>query len=220
VAGKVELYQIYFDDRHIDRLYPFAIPFKNENLTPFFENSIISKLVKATDADKIGVCSWRLREKQRSNIPPKREVTEELLNSDYDVLSLTKNSSKHLMLEAAEAWHPGFIEILHRIGHTIGQVIPKKISFPIYQNHFVAKAEIYKQYVEEFLDPAMEAMVSDVELMGLCWQDSRYSKLKDEPLSDHAKKQLGVSYYPMHPFLCERFFSCWIEGKKFNVQYI
>jgi hypothetical protein len=220
VAGEIALYQIYYKEFQKEKLYPFATPYFNDKLTPFFENSVISKLVKETTAEKIGVCSWRLREKQRNNIPPARVLSEEVLNTDYDILSLTKNSSKHMMLEAAEVWHPGFIEILHRIGHAIGQVIPKKISFPIYQNHFVAKTSIYRQYVEEFLDPAMQAMTEDVELMGLCWQDSRYSKLKDEPLSDHAKKLLGVNYYPMHPFLCERFFSCWIENKGFNVVYI
>ena len=124
------------------------------------------------------------------------------------------------MIPAADVWHPQFSTILCKILHKLGRNIVQVPKNPIYQNAFVAKSEVYKKYVTNFLSPAMEVMETDEEIKKLCWQDSNYTKLKREPLSDKAKVQLGVGYYPMHPFLCERFFSQWLERENLNVQYL
>jgi len=214
------IYQIYYHDDQRKELFPFTKPYKNEVLTPFFENSVIKDIVHGTQFEKIGVCSWRLKEKLRRNIPPYRNFDESLLKSDYDVLSLSKNTKKHVMLACAETNHKGFKVLLNKIGDKISQPIPNEVKYPIYYNHFVARTEIYKQYIKEFLLPAMEVMETDTEVKQLCYVDSGYSKLTKEPMSAQAAVQLGVNYFPLHPFLCERFFSCWINNKNFNVQYI
>jgi hypothetical protein len=217
MAESVEFWQIVFHEKHYSSLYPFAKPYFNHKLTPFFENSVIKNLVLATEANKIAVVSWALRSKMRLNLRP---LTENVLHEDFDVLSFSRNSKFHQMLKAAEVWHPGFTDILAKIFHRIGFGDPVNPKCPIYQNAFIARSNVYKRYVEEFLSPAMEVMEQDEQIRKLCWQDSNYTKLKREPLTDKAKKDLGVGYYPMHPFLCERFFSQWIEKQKLNVQYL
>ena len=216
MASEISFIQIYFHVKHLSTLYPFATPYFNDKLTPYFENSVIKEVVPQSKSEKIGVCSWALRHKMKLALRP---LTLEVLNENFDVLSLSRNSKHHKMLSAAEAWHPGFTETLTKIMVKIGWGKPVHPKYPVYQNAFVAKTELYKRYVNEFLVPAMEVMESD-ELKPLCWQDSNYSKLKREPLSDKAKKDLGVSYYPMHPFLCERFFSQWLEKQSLNIQYL
>lgn len=198
-------------------MFPFAKPFFNRELTPFFENSVIKTLVLGSSADKIGVCSWALKDKMRLALRP---LTEEVLQEDFDVLSLSRNSKHHKMLLSAEAWHPGFVELLTKILHKIGFKTPVNPRYPIYQNAFIARTTHYKSYIHELLEPAMEVMRSDEEIRALCWQDSRYTKLKKEPLSGEAVKQLGVEYYPMHPFICERFFSQWLEYQNLKVVYL
>lgn len=216
MAERVDFYQIYYKNDQLSRLFPFATPYFNQNLTPFFENSVIKELVLASEADKIGVCSWALRFKMKLALRP---LTEEVMQEDFDVLSLSRNSKYHEMLKSAEVWHPGFNDIMHKILTKIGFTL-KKPRYPIYQNAFIARVDVYKEYVNEFLIPAIEVMEKDQEIRNLCWKDSGYTKLKNEPLTDSAKKQLGVGYYPMHPFLCERFISQWLETKNLNVKYL
>jgi hypothetical protein len=217
MAEVVKFYQIYFHEKHLTNLFRFATPYYNDTLTPFFENTVIKNLVLGSESDKIAITSHALRNKMRLNLRP---LTENVLYEDFDVLSLTRNSKFHKMLAAAEVWHPGFTDLLGRIMHKIGFGDPVNPKYPIYQNAFIARTNAYKRYVEEFLVPAMEVMENDTLIRKLCWQDSQYTKLKTEPLSDKAKKDLGVGYYPMHPFVCERFFSQWLDKQKLNVQYL
>ncbi len=219
----IAFYQILYTEDQLFKLYPWAIPVWNKTLTPFFENKIISDIVKQSPGEKTAVCSWKLREKITKNLPltpNSRNLTEEMLQGDFDILSLTVNSKHHEMLANAERWHPGFCDVLRKIGSAIRQTVPREIKFPIYQNHFVAKTDIYKQYVTEFLDPAMKVMEEDEEIKSLCWKDSGYTKLITQPLSEQAQKDLGVTYYPLHAFLCERFFSCWVNNKRFKISHI
>ena len=215
MAEIIDFYQIFFKPEQENKLFPFAIPYYNTELTPFFENSVIKDLVLRSKADKIAVCSWALKFKMKLALRP---LTADVLYEDFDVMSLSRNSKYHQMLNSAEVWHPGFIELLTKIMNKIGFGDPVNPKYPIYQNAFIARAKVYKAYVRDFLVPAMEVMETDFKKE--CWQDSQYTKLKREPLTDKAKKQLGVGYYPMHPFICERFFSQWLQKQNLNVKYL
>jgi len=216
-----KFYQIYWDEKQLSVLFPFATPYKNETLSPFFENKIIAELIPLSESEKIAVCSWNLANKMRTNMPPYRQLTEEVLNSDYDVLSFTKNSVGHGMLQIANIWHPQFTSILGNILGKIGFKVPFEVKYPIYQNAFCAKTEIYKSYIKEMLAPAMEVMENDGEIMNLCWQDSGYYKLRSVPeFSQRVKQFFGTDYCPLHTFLCERFFSIWLDVKNIKPTYI
>lgn len=222
MAEKIELHQIYFEDAQKVKLYDFAIPFFNESLTVFFENSVISKVVKQSNADKVGVCSHDLQRKLFIKARGKRTLEQNDLIGDYDVLGLIQMSKHHSMLQSAELWHPGFRKILEILAAKIGFQVPHEVKNPIYQNHFVAKTAIYKAYIDNCLDPAMELMTTDVELIGLCNQDSQYrvTTTGSKARFDRVKELLGLDYYPLHPFVCERLFSIWINDKKLNIQYL
>jgi len=212
------LYQIFYDDAQKENLYPFAIPYKNETLTPFFENSVILDLVPAFKGDKIGVCSWALREKLRFMLPPRRELTQDVVEGDYDVLLLSRNSRHHQMLLRAETWHPGFKALLLKIFDRVGFVFAFPEVWPqrtVYFNHFIATRQVYQAYVDELLRPAMAVMDQDDEIYNAVWIDSGYTKLKGE-IPANVREAWG--FYPMHSFLCERMFSCWINDKDLKIE--
>lgn len=221
MAEIINFFQIYWKDEQKSKLLPFAQGYKNEGLTPFFENSVIRNLVGQSQGDKIAVCSYQLAAKMTANIPPYRQLTEQVLHTDYDVLAFTKNSHGHGLLYQANVWHPGFRTIVNKIFNILGYKQPMEAKFPIYQNAFCAKTEVYKAYVNELLAPAMDLMEFHDEIRKLCWQDSQYYKLRDNPeFRTRVKHFLGTDYCPLHAFICERFFSLWLNDKNLNVQYL
>ncbi len=217
-----ELYQVYYREEQLSEIYPFAVPYKNEGLTIFFENEIISRLAMASKADKIAVCSWKLRRKQKYNVGFSRPITQELIESEYDVLSFTKNSGQHKMLNIASIWHPGFRPALTKIVEGIGKRMPFEVKKPIYQNHFSAKREIYHDYITDYLNPAMELIKNDPEIYKLSTADSNYSQLikKDAASPEYLQEKIGFPFYPLAPFLLERLFSIYVHNKNINVTWL
>lgn len=218
----VEFYQIYYKDEQLINIYPFAKPFKNEGLSIFFENEVIRQIVSYETSDKLAICSWKLKDKLQWNLAwPRRphEITEEILNSDYDVMPFTRNSKYHTMLAAANGWHPGFKDAMTRIVTGIGKKMPEEVKIPIYQNAFSAKLEIYKDYVSDYLNPAMELIKNDPEVYKLATVDSHYTKLMREDCAkaDYLQSKIGFPYYPLVPFLLERLFSVYVHNKNINV---
>lgn len=217
-------FQIYWRDDQAKEFFEWTLPYKNEGLTPFFENSVIIDIFDRymfNSDDKIGVFSWNLRNKMKSNVPPYRKLSLEVIESDYDVLSFTKNTVNHGMLHLAENWHKGFWEIINEIWVKLGFGKAFEAKYPIYQNAFMARYDVYNTYLKEVLRPAMELMENDPSIKEKCWKDSNYYKLKgSQELSERVKKYLGVNYCPMHTFLCERMFSLWLNDRNLKVVYL
>lgn len=216
---KARLIQICYDEKQKEKCYPFADIHFTESLTVFFENYWIAKFVEEAESEKIAVCSWKLRDKLRWYIGRPRELTQELLESDYQVLSFTKNTKYHRMFEAANAWHPGFMTVFDKILAKIGVSRPGEIKIPIYQNHFAAKTSIYKDYVQNYLSPAMDCISTNDEINALAMLDSKYSDLTHQS-GEMLKEKLGISYYPLIPFLLERLFSVYVHNKKIEVTHL
>lgn len=207
-------------------MWHFSIPYFNNDLTIFFENACISELVsRETKADHIAVCSWKLKDKLKWNIGSPRkpdDITEEVLNRDYDVLPFTRNSHHHKMIEAASTWHPNFRETMTKIVEGIGKKMPGEVKIPIYQNAFSAKREIYQDYVSDYLNPAMELVKNDPEIYKMSTVDSHYTKLirNDGASAEYLQDKIGFSYYPLIPFILERLFSVYVQNKKINVTFL
>lgn len=210
------LYQIYYKDEQKASLYPFAVPYFNPSLTIFFECDPIKKIVDAYDGEKLAVCSWKLSQKVRKIHP----VTEEILKSDYQVLSLTRNSQRHQMLAMANAWHPEFIPTINLLWEKLGIKRPPEAKNPIYQNHYSCLTTIYKDYVTNFLGPAMELTMKDEQLHEKMTGPSHYGRLSKTADRKSVKEKLGLADYPMAPFVLERCPSLWFQLKGYKISYI
>lgn len=222
MAGEVRLYQIYFKEDQKGNLYDFATPYFNEGLTVFFENEVISKIIPTETSEKVGICSWQLRQKVGSGVPMRQPFTKEVIEWDYDVLSLGRQQKDHPMLSMMERWHTGSRETLAQIWSALGKHLPNEPKHPIYSNHFMCRTDIYKEYVSDFLIPAMQIMENDEEIRKRCYEDSNYFKLVRDPggYGRRIKEKLNMDYIPLHTFLLERCFSCWINDKRLNIKYL
>ena len=105
----LKLWQIYFRDEQKKEIYPFAIPYKNETLTPYFENSTICNIIGGLEnKDKlesyISICSWQLRKKRGDGATPivlknQTDLTEEkILKADWGLNSYALSTMKRAIL--------------------------------------------------------------------------------------------------------------------------
>jgi hypothetical protein len=212
-----EIYQIFYDEKQRSKLLSYSIPYFNPGLTIFFENDCIVKLVKDCTSEKVGVVSWKLVDKMR------KHHIEGLMtkkDSDYQVLSLTRNSSRHSMLAMANAWHPHFKSTIELLWNKLGYKMPGEAKHPIYQNAYIAKTDIYKRYVNEFLSPAIDLIETDKELREKMIQPSGYGKLNRHADMRSVKAKLGMDDYPLCTFILERCPSLFMTMHRIPVTYL
>lgn len=221
MAGQIDFFQIYYDQSQKPELYDFAKPVYSVGLTPYFENQFIVSLVPQSQADYISVCSWRLRKKRndaqhylKNDLALTKEKIE---NASFDIAILTPHSPAHKPLAMAPNWHgkawvdafDAFKPFLSRFGK-----VPDELNYSIYENHFIARADIYKNYVNEFLIPAIDYIGNDP----VYFADSNYlPKKRDQEEIKRVQTLLNKKDWPILPFLLERLFSFYINDKGFKV---
>jgi hypothetical protein len=220
----LEFWQIIYKEEQISYLYPFANVWFNNKLTPYFENSGIAELVPQCEADYIGICSWRLKEKRGFGSTPmilNNDITltrEKICSREFDVALLRPTNKTHAPFENARAWHfpvweqvfPSFKKLLTDLGIKC----PIELDRAIYENAFIARREIYQEYVEKCLKPVMAEMDKDPIYM----TPSTYkNKNRDQAYVKEVCDKLGMDDWPIAPFMLERLFSIWIHGRNLIV---
>lgn len=220
--AKGKLIQIIYRDEQAASCFPFAQIYYNEHLTIFFENSVLAHLVPASTDGFISICSWKLKDKIRIQVKRCRPLTQEILESDYEVLSFTNNTQYHDFFAFASAHHKNFREVFEKMLSVAGLRMPSRVKCPIYQNHHSSRSDIYKDYVKSYLIPCMEAIKNDPEVNKLAMVDSNYSQLarNSAATSEYLKEKIGVGYYPLVPFLLERLFSVYCTNNRIKVDYL
>ncbi len=220
----LDFFQIYYDHAQYSELYPFSRPVYSVGLTTYFENQFIVTLVPQSQADYISVCSWRLRKKRGDVIYALGGVGKDALTVEkieaalpFDVAILTPRSPNHQPLNMAVNWHgqawveafEAFKPFLQRFGK-----VPEELTYAIYENHFIAKREIYQDYVNTYLIPAIDF----IGLNPVFFADANYvPKKRDTNEIDRVQRLLGRKDWPITPFLLERLFSFYIQDKGLNV---
>jgi hypothetical protein len=227
MAVSLDFFQIYYDNRtrfswngnlltQKEHLYNFAIPYYNESLTPYFENSVIAELVPKSKADLISVCSWRLIRKRADmyRLKDKTLTWGKIVNESFDIAILTPRSPSHKPLAMASHWHgKPWDDAIKLLNDFIK--VPQELDVAIYENHFIAKKEIYRDYVLNCLIPCMSWMAEFSVFMEPSGYLSR--KRADEQEVKIIKEKLGMNDWPIAPFILERLFSLWIYNKGFNI---
>lgn len=195
-------------------MYDFATPYFNQVLTPYFENTVISELVPKCNADLISICSWRLKKKRGDmfRLLDKTLTKEKILNADFDVAILTPRSPSHNVMGMASHWHgKAWDDAINDLKKFIK--VPNIVKHAVYENHFIARKDIYHAYVADYLLPVIDYMSTrDVYFV-----DSGYRTRKSQADNEHIKKVLNRSDYPIAPFVLERLFSIFINNKGYKV---
>jgi len=219
-----DIKQIYFDSESKANCLDMFTPYNNSAPTYFLENTVISEEVKKCDAPYFGVVSHKIRFKI-NNFPYDRDGT--LIDKEHlekilptcNILILQRVGGN--MMQQLHEWHPGARETLQMILDEVGYNFNCEgtVKHNIYSNHVIARYGIFEEYVRLLLDPAMEAMTSNKIINKRCMFDSKYTTLQGAP-PENLKNSWGINYWPMHPFLCERMFSIYINNKNYNVKYL
>ena len=109
----------------------------------------------------------------------------------------------------SEKYHPGIINLLKLLCSDLGIVFTMNCSHNIYSNFFVCRTEIYKDYVNNYIKPAIDLL--ETKYKDLAWKNANYtSDLTKEQLKEYT----GLDYYPMHTFVLERLFALYLENNK------
>jgi hypothetical protein len=220
----VKVFQIYFEDGQAAGLD--YIPFRNDDCTVYFENSVIKSLLESgahEGSDYFGVVSYRLRHKLEwarsywrgtpiANLSTRTfapgDFEAELLRARPDVMSF-QTHAPHDPVMLAEQFHPGFCQHFRNIMTALGYGwSPTVFEHVFYFNFFVATPAVYERYVKEMLAPAMAVMDRMPELM--------HPSMYPAALPDHLRARFGIAHYPFHTFLCERFFSYFAHVNRLN----
>lgn len=210
----LDFIQIYYKDEQKDEIYDFATPYFNQVLTPYFENTVISEVVPKCNADLISVCSWRLKKKRGDmfRLLDKTLTKEKILNADFDVAILTPRSPSHNVMGMASHWHgKAWDDAINDLKKFIK--VPNIVKHAVYENHFIARKDIYQSYCADVLSPCIDYMSTrDVYFV-----DSGYRTRKRAEEVESYKLLTGRNDWPISAFILERLFSIWINDKNFKV---
>lgn len=200
----------------------FSITYKNEQKPQFkeFRNESKEKLwrfeyncmlsLERGLTGYIGMLSWRFYEKTGYYANLIYRMIE--WNKDYDIYGLAPQYYKGNYLSFTFEHHSGIEEVIRLVCARLGLEV-KEPTNVIYSNYFVAKAEIFYQYLDEIITPALDYM--EREIWDLTNQDSGYEGNRKDLL-----QYTGLEYYNMCTFVCERLFSLWIEQKNFKFKQL
>lgn len=223
----LDFWQIFYKDEQLPQLYDFATPYKNETLSLYFENSVIAELVPKATADLVGVASWRLKQKRNESSTEfilRRQnghtllTKEAILSAEFDVAVLTPRNNSHQPLSVAAHWHgqawiDAFPVFARYLRNEQNLRVPDDVKTTIYENHFIARREIYQEYVETCLKPAMKHMENE----SVYFANADYAKRKPQQERLEYQAKTGREDWPIAPFILERLFSIWIDRRNFKV---
>ena len=208
-------------------------PYFNSRLTPFFENTpflALSNSLNLAPNQWFGALSPKFFRKAHSFQPIKaHELDNFLSNTNKDVVGFNSRSTQPNIIKQAENYHKDYVKAfrmileLAELDFDIDRNSRKLFKRPsghwcyanIFSNMVIAKWWVWKKFIKEVLEPCYWVMSNpnNTELMEIIWRDSGYNALNRIPYSPRFKKEIGVNYYPYHTFICERFWTMFMNNR-------
>jgi hypothetical protein len=87
----------------------------------------------------------------------------------------------------------------------------------IYCNYFIAKKEIWEDFVGNFMIPAIQEMKNDEQMKNIATADHATYSL---PLPQSFIDATGYDYYPTAPFMLERLINVYTVMKNLKVGFV
>jgi len=227
---KIEIKQIWFDEKSFKNLDPRYTGYYNTDKNPYLESWVINKVLNSEELDEpkfdlIGIWSHAMRQKTGLTVNKICQRLEEkwpLYNRETCVWAIWKFEGVNNILVQSAKWHPAFTDIWKLLLDRMGldpDLINAKYQ-ECYMNYFLVSPEIGKRY-GEFLNSLIEIMENkeDKELQRLLFLDSTYYKSKH--MNKNTLIQLfSKPYYTYHPFILERAFSVFCYLNKIKLIHI
>ncbi len=220
----LNIWQVYYNQQTKANCFKDWHLYNNDTLTEHFENSVIVDLYhkgEVTKDEYFGLFSHKVKQKilfkEDGMILSPESLKTVISGSKADVYSFFKRRKQQNIVYQAENYHKGFIDLVDTIMDETGFMpkTPTRLKNIVLFNHFVARSEIYQQYIEELLIPAMGIL----EKCEAAYNDAKYKKIDQETRTKFLNA-FGVPYYPYHPFILERLPSIFFEKYKYNFKQI
>jgi len=107
--------------------------------------------------------------------------------------------------------HPGFDDIFIPLCQDLG--LSSSLSNDlIYENFFITKTEIYKDYVNNIIKPAIELL--ETKYKQLAWRNAVYLPNKN------LFRDTGLEHYTFHTFILERLVNQFILKNEYTIKKI
>lgn len=214
-SSNINVYQIYYDENQKQQMFLDTKPIFNKDLDIYFENRLILNLFTGGKivGDYFGLLSHIARIK--NNI--KSKYISELIDGNYDIYSFTYD--KHDVLGYANKCHPDFLNIFTGILNYLNIDVNTRPLVGIYQNAIITAPNIYLDYIQKYLVPAIEYLenCSD-EIKDKLYSDSMY----DGGDKEYIRETFGIDFYTYHTFLLERLWSLYyhVNRRKISISYL
>lgn len=224
----IKAFQIYYDESQKGSLMDGFIPYFNEKANVNLESGIICDLVnrgECSNCDWFGVFSWKHgtpKKKKIIGLNFKRLHECTTNGNGVDIIApLPRNYRSRSIRrvhyprrqmnwawegEGEKFWN-AFDLLIKKLGISDDKVLQGR-AYGIYQNAFIARPQIYQDFVNSLLKPAIEKCHTDAQLSELVTSEfsSGYAKPPQKFIND-----TGFEYYPMIPFILERLINVYIE---------
>lgn len=211
--NKFRIYSIVYKPEHVSEY----IRYDNSHIkTPaqksyLFEYNPIIDIIDnhQIDEEYLGIFSYKFHIK--TGILKKRLLN--LLNNTkgYDFYSFSNYSGiKKFIKEHDEISHPGFTKIFVNICQDLS--LPQNDADDlVYENFFVTKTQIYKDYVNTIIKPAIELL--ETKYKDLVWKNAIYLPNKN------LFEDTGLPHYTFHTFILERLLNQYILKNNFSLSH-
>ena len=197
-------YQRY-DNSHIKTIKDFSYLFEYNVLIDVIDNFNVKE-------DYLGIFSHKF--------PFKTGLFKKKLywllenNPDFDIYGLClQYNLKGKYLDFTEKVHPRFKELFYPLCKDLGLEV-KEPEYIIYSNFVVMKTDIYRDYVNTIIKPAIYLL--ETKYKDLAWKDSNYKGLPRDQLKLHTE----LDYYPMFTFVLERLLNMYINNNSFKFKQL
>jgi len=197
-------YQRY-DNSHIKTIKDFSYLFEYNVLIDVIDNFNVKE-------DYLGIFSHKF--------PFKTGLFKKKLywllenNPDFDIYGLClQYNLRGKYLDFTEKVHPRFKELFYPLCKDLGLEV-KEPEYVIYSNFVVMKTDIYRDYVNTIIKPAIYLL--ETKYKDLAWKDSNYKGLPRDQLKLHTE----LDYYPMFTFVLERLLNMYINNRNFKFKQL
>lgn len=222
---QVEVFQIWYNEESQRHLDPMATPLFNGNCTKFFEGEVIKDLLvdkKTEKLDFVGAASWRFTHKTFRSVGDLLWQMERT-NAAFQVYYPRILPDEEICLPTHPIWligelsHPGLWgvadKLLKKLGHNVYFDI---LTYAMYCNFSVVRKELYVDYRNKMLLPAMDLLTNDPEISELASHPCSYPFYASP---ERLKEVTGVPYYTFHSFVVERLFPTWCALNKITATW-
>lgn len=135
-------------------------------------------------------------------------------NPDFDIYGLClQYNLRGKYLDFTEKVHPGFKQLFYPLCKDLGLEV-KEPEYVIYSNFVIMKTDIYRDYVNTIIKPAIYLL--ETKYKDLAWKDSNYKGLP----KDQLKLYTELNYYPFFTFVLERLLNMYINNKDFKFKQL